>query len=871
MDVEIATIDEVIAHANQIRKGTDEDPELSFKIAKRLAKEQYLEYARRLAEHIHKDKRLKPAKAIKVRQQWALWTSKNPDLPDDSKHDDALEILDGIKTVEGGESLEHTSDPETLGIAGGICKRRWMVDGQRQTLEKSLAYYERVAEKVIDKDNGYTAINAAFVYDLLVRLDEPEKILPTEEAKNLRQKIIDKLLPMENEPAYEGGRPRKEERWFHETIAEAYFGIGDFENAKSRLKQIDWDKAEAWEFETTARQFAWLARLLDPDARTSKEFEKSKPWSALRDCFSDSTTAGAGSLFAGKLGLALSGGGFRASLFHIGVLAGLAELDMLRHVEVLSCVSGGSIVGAYYYLEIRKLLMDNEEGKIDRSQYIEIVERIAENFLKGVKLNIRTRVASNLIENVKMMFLPGYTRTNRLGSLYEEHLYSHVPDADQNGHQERILRNLTVRLKRDKPFKPKYDNWKRTDKVPILILNATTINTGHNWQFTATWMGEPPSQIESTVDGNYRLRRMYFDKEVPDPLRDIHIGQAVAASSCVPGLFTPLELRDLYKGITVRLVDGGVHDNQGVFGLLDQNCTVFIVSDASGQMSAEDNPKDGIFNVLLRSSSISMARVRTTEYRELHSRKSSGRLKGLLFMHLKKDLNVLDKDWIGCDNPKQLSEEELKKTHNKMTSYNIMSSMQEKIANIRTDLDSFSTVEAFALMTSGLKMVRTDFGKEIQGFQTDPNQHAWKFLNIDSHLTSAGEAEDGRISSLLKIAKKRAFKIWFISNILKVCAVLMGLAVVVALGWIAWLWGGEPFMSVKGLVAAASLTVLSILAGAIGLKVIVQLIRYRKTVHQILLAAGLCIFGAAAALIHLKIFDRWFLKKGELDPKDTTT
>ena len=45
-------------------------------------------------------------------------------------------------------------------------------------------------------------------------------------------------------------------------------------------------------------------------------------------------------VLTGKVGLALSGGGFRASLFHIGVLAKLAELDVLRHVEVLSCVKG---------------------------------------------------------------------------------------------------------------------------------------------------------------------------------------------------------------------------------------------------------------------------------------------------------------------------------------------------------------------------------------------------------------------------------------------------------------------------------------------------------------------------------------------------
>ena len=47
-----------------------------------------------------------------------------------------------------------------------------------------------------------------------------------------------------------------------------------------------------------------------------------------------------GRAYSGKVGLALSGGGFRASLFHIGVLARLAECNVLRRVEVLSCVSG---------------------------------------------------------------------------------------------------------------------------------------------------------------------------------------------------------------------------------------------------------------------------------------------------------------------------------------------------------------------------------------------------------------------------------------------------------------------------------------------------------------------------------------------------
>ena len=63
-----------------------------------------------------------------------------------------------------------------------------------------------------------------------------------------------------------------------------------------------------------------------------------------------------------RLGLCLSGGGFRASLFHIGVLAAMAEREMLHRVEALSTVSGGSIIGAYYYLKVKQLLEGKRPG-----------------------------------------------------------------------------------------------------------------------------------------------------------------------------------------------------------------------------------------------------------------------------------------------------------------------------------------------------------------------------------------------------------------------------------------------------------------------------------------------------------------------------
>src|SRR5690606_14698542 len=201
-------------------------------------------------------------------------------------------------------------------------------------------------------------------------------------------------------------------------------------------------------------------------------------------------------------------------------------------------------------------------------------------------------------------------------------------------------------------------------KVPILVLNATALNTGHNWQFTATWMGEPPAGINAEVDANYRLRRMYY-RDAPAPHDRMRLGYAVAASACVPGIFEPLALANLYERLPpaqdrkvrpiVRLVDGGVYDNQGVAALLEQGCSVLLVSDASGQMDDLDFPGNGLLGVPLRANSILQARVRVSQYGELASRRRGGLLRGLMFVHLKKDLEVSPVDWIGCQEPAQSS------------------------------------------------------------------------------------------------------------------------------------------------------------------------------------------------------------------------
>src|SRR4051812_500802 len=67
-----------------------------------------------------------------------------------------------------------------------------------------------------------------------------------------------------------------------------------------------------------------------------------------------------------KLGLALSGGGYRAAAFHLGTMRALNRLGLLKKVDVFSTVSGGSIVGADYVLHLK----DNPDYKTFEEKHI---------------------------------------------------------------------------------------------------------------------------------------------------------------------------------------------------------------------------------------------------------------------------------------------------------------------------------------------------------------------------------------------------------------------------------------------------------------------------------------------------------------------
>jgi predicted acylesterase/phospholipase RssA len=762
----------LVDRARQIIRGEVAPLDEIRALAEALKEARYFTYARQLftlALKLPDVRRLNEAQWLRLVQRQALCTYRDPDLPAEIRFSSALALL------ESADLHAEFPSSETLGLAGAIHKYQWKLTGRRRDLERSVAWYGIGARRDVTSDLGYTGINAAFTLNLLAQQVGEEAPVEAashiEQARAIRQRIVSELPPF---AAMRSNAALRTQWWFLATLAEACFGLGRFSEARFWLREGLALNPPDWELESTTRQLVTLAIAQAQDLSEGSEAHRT-----LRVIFSDATYAVRGATI-GKVGLALSGGGFRASLFHIGVLARMAELDMLRYVEVLSCVSGGSIVGAHYYLEVRRLLQEKPDTAITRDDYVEIVHRLERDFLAATRKNLRLRLFTAWWANLRSLVQPGYTRTSHLGWLFEKYIYSCVRDGHSSG--RRWLNDLQIRPQGGGPeFNPKVDNWARSAKAPILLLNATALNTGHNWQFAVSWMGEPPLGASSSVDRNDILRRMYY-WEAPLAHRRVALGQAVAASACVPSLFDPVEFRGLYPDRSIRLVDGGTHDNQGIVGLLEQECTVMLVSDASGQTSSENEPSGNILSVGFRSSNILMARVREAEYRELELLRRSSALNGFVFLHLKKDLEAVPVDWVDCQDP---TEDETPARIAPLTTYGMPRPVQSRLAAIRTDLDSFSDTEAYTLMLSGYRMMTAEVQKSLSHLPfLDGARRRWDFLAVEAVAlrTPGKELEHVDMLKQLSVGANQLFKVWRLQPILVYQVIIVALILVGILG-----------------------------------------------------------------------------------------
>lgn len=241
------------------------------------------------------------------------------------------------------------------------------------------------------------------------------------------------------------------------------------------------------------------------------------------------------------IGLCLSGGGYRAMVFHLGALIRLNEAALLPHISRISSVSGGSITAAYLGLRWKDLQIDQQ----GRAQALHLV-------IDKIREMARTNVDAGAI--IGGILLPG-SISDRVAAAYDKVLFD---------------RATLAALPDD-------------TKGPRFVLNATNVQTGALWRFSKPFMGD------------YRVGL------VENPTVPLAI--AVAASSAFPPVLSPLTLDikastqwieggDLQQPEfrqQIVLSDGGVYDNLGLETVIKRYQSV-LVSDAGQKISPQPDP-----------------------------------------------------------------------------------------------------------------------------------------------------------------------------------------------------------------------------------------------------------------------------------------
>lgn len=229
------------------------------------------------------------------------------------------------------------------------------------------------------------------------------------------------------------------------------------------------------------------------------------------------------------VGLCLSGGGYRAMLFHLGSLLRLNEAGWLPKLTHVASVSGGSITAG---------VLGQRWNDLD--------------FVGGVATNLRDVVIDPILEfagrtvDVPAVLLGVWTGNvaGRVAGAYDRHLFggATLQDLPSDG--------------------------------PRFTILATDLSNGVSTQFSRASIS------------NYKSTDAYKGYTVKNPTT--RLADAVAASSAFPPFFTPFKL-DLPSGRRVLLTDGGVYDNLGLEPVLKNVGTIFV-SDGGGPFEITAKP-----------------------------------------------------------------------------------------------------------------------------------------------------------------------------------------------------------------------------------------------------------------------------------------
>jgi predicted acylesterase/phospholipase RssA len=349
-----------------------------------------------------------------------------------------------------------------------------------------------------------------------------------------------------------------------------------------------------------------------------------------------------------KIGLALSGGGFRASLYHLGVARFLRDAGLLSQVTHITAVSGGSIFGAHLVLNWARY--NGSAGDF---------EAAAGEFLTFVRLDVRNRI----FRRFPLMLLVRWarwllgrsnrklTRTGLLEREYQNNLFGDVS-----------LFELP--------------------KTPEIHFLATNVSEGCLCSFNRNGL----LMVHRRADDSLYLNHVHVGLAT--------VAMAVTASSAFPGFFPPLELTGADVGANSgefgrqAYTDGGVFDNLGVrmFRCLelllpeDKRLALdgVLVSDVGKRFEVHGQQRraGGVIRTALRASDIVMDRVWQLETETFKG------TPGFVFAPM---TGVVDR----AEDPTALHPE-----------------IQRQAANIRTDLDRFSDLEISSLVQHGYSVAR---------------------------------------------------------------------------------------------------------------------------------------------------------------------
>ncbi|MGI9176854.1 MAG: patatin-like phospholipase family protein [Pirellulales bacterium] len=344
-----------------------------------------------------------------------------------------------------------------------------------------------------------------------------------------------------------------------------------------------------------------------------------------------------------SVGLALSGGGFRATLYHLGVIRYLRDNGTLPFVADIAAVSGGSIVAAHLLLNWDRYTGSDAEFAEAASEVVRFVQHDVRNrIVRRLPLLFPLRLAAKLTG----WDAPRLTPNAILETYYRQFLYG-----------DRRLFELPEK--------------------PALHILATNVSDGVMAVFNREGL-----HIQKREQGE------------TDPFRHVagqtaSIAKVVSASSAFPGFFPPVEISAHDLGVhdgqfpTESFTDGGVYDNLGTraFAWLNRHrghaYDRVIVSDAGKPFQILGNAPLGFIAQSIRASDILWDRVWQLE------RENFGDQNGFYFMPV---THIVDPH----EDPQALHPV-----------------VQAEVSSIRTDLDRFSDLEANALVAHGYEVARS--------------------------------------------------------------------------------------------------------------------------------------------------------------------